>query len=127
MELQVLEVSQAETMGMGAFVAVAKGSQEPAKFIILDHNKGKGFDTIALVGKGITFDSGGISLKPSEGMDRMKDDMSGAAAVLGVMEAAARLQLPLHLVGIIPGHGKPSERKSLQAWGCLKDPFRADR
>ncbi len=84
MELQVLEVSQAETMGMGAFVAVAKGSEEPAKFIILDHHKGKGFDTIALVGKGITFDSGGISLKPSEGMDRMKDDMSGAAAVLGI-------------------------------------------
>ena len=102
MEFQVLEAAQAEAMGMGAFFAVAKGSHEPAKFITLEYNKGKGFDTIALVGKGITFDSGGISLKPSEGMDRMKDDMSGAAAVLGAMEAAARLEFPLHLVGIIP-------------------------
>ena len=102
MEFQVLEASQAGTLGMGAFFAVAKGSHEPAKFITLEYNKGKGFDTIALVGKGITFDSGGISLKPSEGMDRMKDDMSGAAAVLAAMEAAARLEFPLHLVGIIP-------------------------
>ena len=102
MEFQVLEAAQAGTLGMGAFFAVAKGSHEPAKFITLEYNKGKGFDTIALVGKGITFDSGGISLKPSEGMDRMKDDMSGAAAVLAAMEAAARLEFPLHLVGIIP-------------------------
>ena len=127
MELQVLEVSQAEAMGMGAFVAVAKGSQEPAKFIILEYNKGKGFDTIALVGKGITFDSGGISLKPSEGMERMKDDMSGAAAVLGTMQAAARLQLPSPPGGNHSGDGEPSERKGLQARGCLKDPLRTDR
>jgi leucyl aminopeptidase len=102
MQIQVLDVSEAEAMGMGAFSAVAKGSQEPGKFIVLEHNRGKGLDTIALVGKGITFDSGGISIKPSEGMERMKDDMSGAAAVLGTMEAAARLELPLHLVGIMP-------------------------
>jgi leucyl aminopeptidase len=102
MEIQVLEVNQAEAMGMGAFVAVAKGSQEPGKFIILEYNKGKGLDTIALVGKGITFDSGGISIKPSEGMDRMKDDMSGAAAVLATLQAASKLKLPLHLVGVIP-------------------------
>jgi leucyl aminopeptidase len=88
MELQVFEVSQAEAMGMGAFTAVAKGSQEPGKFIVLEYNKGKRLDTIALVGKGITFDSGGISIKPSEGMDRMKDDMSGAAAVLATLQAA---------------------------------------
>jgi leucyl aminopeptidase len=102
MEIQVLEVSQAETMGMGAFVAVAKGSQEPGKFIVLEYNKGKGFDTIALVGKGITFDSGGISIKPSENMDRMKDDMSGSAAVLATLQAASNLMLPFHLVGIMP-------------------------
>ena len=89
MEIQVLEVSQAEAMGMGAFVAVAKGSQEPGKFIVLEYNKGKGLDTIALIGKGITFDSGGISIKPSENMDRMKDDMSGAAAVLATMQTAS--------------------------------------
>ena len=120
MELQVLEVSQAEAMGMGAFVAVAKGSQEPAKFIVLEYNKGKGFDTIALVGKGITFDSGGISLKPSEGMERMKDDMSGAAAVLGTMEAAARLQLPLHLVGIIPATENLPSGKAYKPGDVLK-------
>ncbi len=102
MEVQVLEVSQAEAMGMGAFVAVAKGSQEPGKFITLEYNKGKGLETIALVGKGITFDSGGISIKPSEKMERMKDDMSGAAAVLAAVQIASELQLPLHLVGIIP-------------------------
>jgi leucyl aminopeptidase len=102
MEIQVLEVNQTEAMGMGAFVAVAKGSQEPGKFIVLEYNKGKGLDTIALVGKGITFDSGGISIKPSERMERMKDDMSGAAAVLAAMKAASKLQMPLHLVGIMP-------------------------
>ena len=102
MEIRVLEVSQAEAMGMGAFVAVAKGSQEPGKFITLEYNKGRGLDTIALVGKGITFDSGGISIKPSEKMERMKDDMSGAAAVLAAMQAASKLELPLHLVGIMP-------------------------
>jgi leucyl aminopeptidase len=68
----------------------------------LEYNKGKGLDTIALVGKGITFDSGGISIKPSENMERMKDDMSGAAAVLATLQAASKLQLPLHLVGIMP-------------------------
>ena len=102
LEIQVLEGSQADALGMGAFAAVARGSHEPAKFITLEYNKGQAFDTIALVGKGITFDSGGISLKPSEGMERMKDDMSGAAAVLGAVEVAVRLQLPLRLVGIIP-------------------------
>ena len=102
MEIQVLEASQAGAMGMGAFVAVAQGSQEPGKFIVLEYNKGKGLDTIALVGKGITFDSGGISIKPSENMERMKDDMSGAAAVMATMQAASRLQLPFHLVGLMP-------------------------
>jgi leucyl aminopeptidase len=102
MDIQVLETDKVEAMGMGAFTAVAKGSQEPAKFITLEYNKGKGLDTIALVGKGITFDSGGISIKPSEGMERMKDDMSGAAAVLATMQAASKLQIPLHLVGVLP-------------------------
>jgi leucyl aminopeptidase len=81
---------------------VAKGSQEPGKFIVLEYNKGKGLDTIALIGKGITFDSGGISIKPSENMDRMKDDMSGAAAVLATLQAASKLQFPFHLVGLMP-------------------------
>jgi leucyl aminopeptidase len=120
MQLQVLEVDQAEAMGMGAFVAVAKGSQEPGKFIILEYKKGKGLDTIVLVGKGITFDSGGISIKPSENMDRMKDDMSGTAAVLATMEAASKLQLSLHLVGIMPATENLPSGKAYKPGDILK-------
>jgi leucyl aminopeptidase len=120
MEIQVLEVSQAEAMGMGAFVAVAKGSQEPGKFIVLEYNKDKGLDTIALVGKGITFDSGGISIKPSEKMERMKDDMSGAAAVMATTQAASRLRLPLHLVGIIPATENLPSGKAYKPGDILK-------
>jgi leucyl aminopeptidase len=120
MEILVLEVSQAEAMGMGAFVAVAKGSQEPGKFITLEYNKGKGLDTIALVGKGITFDSGGISIKPSENMDRMKDDMSGAAAVLATMQAASKLQFPFHLVGILPATENLPSGKAYKPGDILK-------
>jgi leucyl aminopeptidase len=119
-EIQVFEVSQAEAMGMGAFVAVAKGSQEPGKFIVLEYNKGKGLDTIALVGKGITFDSGGISIKPSENMDRMKDDMSGAAAVLATMQVASKLQLPFHLVGIMPATENLPSGKAYKPGDILK-------
>ncbi len=119
-EFQVFEVSQAETMGMGAFVAVAKGSQEPGKFITLEYNRDKGFDTIALVGKGITFDSGGISIKPSERMERMKDDMSGAAAVLATMQAASQLQLPLHIVGILPATENLPDGKAYKPGDILK-------
>jgi leucyl aminopeptidase len=120
MEIQVLEVSEAEAMGMGAFAAVARGSQEPGKFIVLEYNKGKGLDTIALVGKGITFDSGGISIKPSENMERMKDDMSGAAAVLTTLQAASQLQIPLHLVGIIPATENLPSGKAYKPGDVLK-------
>lgn len=120
MEIQVLEVSEAEARGMGAFAAVARGSQEPGKFIVLEYNKGKGLDTIALVGKGITFDSGGISIKPSEHMERMKDDMSGAAAVLSTLQAASQLQIPLHLVGIIPATENLPSGKAYKPGDVLK-------
>jgi leucyl aminopeptidase len=116
----VLEVIEAESMGMGAFTAVARGSQEPARFITLEYNKGKELETIALVGKGITFDSGGISLKPSEKMERMKDDMSGAAAVLAIMQAASELQLPFHLVGIIPATENLPDGKAYKPGDILK-------
>jgi leucyl aminopeptidase len=120
MEAEVFEVSQAEAMGMGAFVAVAKGSQEPGKFVVLEYNKGKGLDTIAIVGKGITFDSGGISIKPSENMERMKDDMSGAAAVLATMRAASKLRLPFHLVGIMPATENLPSGKAYKPGDILK-------
>jgi leucyl aminopeptidase len=120
MEIQVFEVSQAEAMGMGAFVAVAKGSQEPGKFIVLEYNKGKGLDTIALVGKGITFDSGGISIKPSENMDRMKDDMSGTATVMATLHAASKLHLPFHLVGVMPATENLPSGKAYKPGDILK-------
>ncbi len=88
---------------MGAFLAVAQGSAEPAKFIVLEYQGGENPSaTIALLGKGITFDSGGISIKSSDKMERMKTDMGGGAAILATMQVVANLGLPLHLVGIIP-------------------------
>ena len=103
MSCQVLDEENADELGMGAFLGVAQGSDEPAVFIVLEHNAGRDdLDTIVLVGKGITFDSGGISLKPVEGMDRMRGDMAGAAAVLATMLAVAQLDLPLHVVGLVP-------------------------
>jgi leucyl aminopeptidase len=92
-----------EKEGFGGLLAVNAGSARPPRFIILEYNQGqKNLDTIVLIGKGITFDSGGISIKPSTGMAEMKMDMSGAAAVIGTMESAARLSIPLHIVGLIP-------------------------
>jgi len=103
LRFQVLEESDMAELGMGALLGVAQGSQEPAKFIILEHNaERKDLDTYVIVGKGITFDSGGISLKPSEGMGAMKDDMSGAGVTLAVLRAVAALGLPLHVVGLAP-------------------------
>ena len=120
LDVQVFDLSEVEAMGMGAFVAVAKGSQEPAKFIVLEYNRGKNFDSIVLVGKGITFDSGGISIKPAERMDQMKADMSGAAAVLGTMQVASKLQLPLHLIGIIPATENLPSGKAYKPGDILK-------
>lgn len=89
--------------GFGALLAVNQGSDTPPRFVILEHNAGKkNLDTICLVGKGITFDSGGISLKPADAMETMKDDMAGAATVLGIMQIAAKLNFPLHIVGCMP-------------------------
>jgi leucyl aminopeptidase len=103
LDCQVLDRAQIEAEGMGALLGVARGSQEPPVFIILEQNKGRAeLPTVTLVGKGITFDSGGISIKSSEGMEEMKGDMAGAAAVLGAMQVVADLGLPLHVVGLIP-------------------------
>ncbi len=103
MSCQVLDEEDADELGMGAFLGVAQGSDEPALFIVLEHNAGRDdLDTVVLVGKAITFDSGGISLKPGEGMERMRGDMAGGAAVLATMLAVAQLDLPLHVVGLVP-------------------------
>lgn len=100
---KVLEREDMAQNSMNALLAVAKGSHEPPKFIVLEY-RGGGEDDAAtvLVGKGVTFDSGGISLKPREGMEKMKDDMAGAAAVMGTMMAVAALKLRQNVVGLIP-------------------------
>lgn len=93
----------AKEHNMGAFLAVAQGAGEKPKFIVLEHNGDReDLDTIVLVGKGITFDTGGISIKPAERMGDMKSDMGGAAAVLGAMKVVGALNLPLRIIGITP-------------------------
>ncbi len=88
---------------MGGFLAVAKGAGEPPYFIVLEHNAARtDLEPIVLVGKGITFDTGGISLKPAEKMEEMRSDMAGAAAVLGTMQVVGRLNLPLRVIAIAP-------------------------
>jgi len=102
-KVTVFEKEEIEELGMGGLVAVNKGSAKPPTFTILDYEPASApVATIALVGKGVTFDSGGISLKPANGMDDMKSDMAGAAAVIGAVEAAALLELPLRIIGFIP-------------------------
>lgn len=118
LQLTVLDREQMQELGMGGMLGVSQAAHEPPKFIVLEYgHKGQG-RTIALVGKGITFDSGGISIKPAEKMDLMKMDMAGAAAVLGAMSVLADLKLPnVHVIGIIcatenlPGGGafKPGD------------------
>ena len=103
LKVDVLEREDIEKLGMGALLSVAKGSVLPPRFIVLHHNGGKKKDKpLVLVGKGITFDSGGISLKPGAEMDEMKYDMCGAASVLGTLRTVALLDLPLNVIGIIP-------------------------
>jgi leucyl aminopeptidase len=103
LQCQVLERAEMETLGMGSLLSVAKGSHLPPKLIVLQHKGGKADDKpIVLVGKGITFDTGGISLKPGPEMDEMKFDMCGAASVLGAIKAAAVMKLPINLTVVVP-------------------------
>ncbi|MDN5880731.1 MAG: leucyl aminopeptidase [Nitrosospira sp.] len=99
----ILEPKDMEKLGMGSLLAVARGSRQPAKLIVLEYwGQAKKEKPVVLVGKGVTFDTGGISLKPAAEMDEMKYDMCGAASVLGVITAIARMRLPVNVVGIIP-------------------------
>ncbi|MCA3133339.1 MAG: leucyl aminopeptidase [Rhodocyclaceae bacterium] len=103
LNVTVLDRRQMEKLGMGALLAVTRGSAEPARFIVLEYNGApKKHKPVVLVGKGITFDTGGISLKPAGDMDEMKYDMSGAGSVLGTFEAVAGMKLPVNLVGLVP-------------------------
>lgn len=103
LKVEVLGVAQIKRLRMGAFLAVARGSREPPAMIIVQYRGAPAAQApVALVGKGITFDSGGISIKPAAAMDEMKYDMCGAASVLGTLRAVAELRLPINLVGLIP-------------------------
>ncbi len=102
-QVEVLGPREVARLGMGSFMAVARGSEEPLRFIVLRYNgAGRGQAPVVLVGKGITFDTGGISIKPAPEMDEMKFDMCGAASVLGTFRALAELQPQVNVVGLIP-------------------------
>jgi leucyl aminopeptidase len=102
-KVKVLDKKDIEKLGMGAFLAVARGSRQPPKLIVIEHRGGaREAQPVVLVGKGITFDSGGISMKHPLEMDEMKFDMCGAASVFGALSAAALMELPLNVVGIVP-------------------------
>ena len=116
---QVLDEAGIRRAGMGALLGVARGSAEPARFIILEYNKTAPGRPLVLVGKGVTFDSGGISIKSASGMGDMKFDMSGAAAVLGAMQAIARLELPTHVVGLVPATENLLDGKSFKPGDIL--------
>lgn len=104
MIFEAFDLDKGKELGMGGFVAVAQGSREPARFIILEHcpEGTKDQAPMVLIGKGITFDTGGISIKPAAKMEDMKHDMAGAAAVLGTMEAIGRLKIPRRVIALMP-------------------------
>jgi leucyl aminopeptidase len=102
--IDVLDEQRIEELKMGLLLGVARGSQEPPRLLVMRHepaNADRGV-TLGLVGKGVTFDTGGISIKPAENMDKMKDDMSGGAAVIAAMTAIARLGAPVRCIGVVP-------------------------
>lgn len=102
LKVTILEEDEMEALGMGSLLSVSRGSRQPAKLIVMEYSAAEAEQKpVVLVGKGVTFDSGGISLKPGAAMDEMKFDMCGAASVLGTINAVAEMQLPVNLVGII--------------------------
>jgi len=120
LEVSVLEQEQMQELGMGGLLGVAQGSQQPPKFIVL-HYKGKDSaeTDVALVGKGITFDSGGISIKPSEGMGEMKGDMAGGAAVMAAISAIAQLKPRVNVMAVIPATENLPSGKALKPGDIL--------
>ncbi len=121
LSITVLEREQMQQMGMGALLGVAQGSQQPPKFIVLRYNgrSAKGID-IALVGKGITFDSGGISIKPSEKMEEMKGDMAGGASVMAAISAIAQLKPRVNVMALIPATENLPSGKAYKPGDVLK-------
>ncbi|NEX21580.1 leucyl aminopeptidase [Thiorhodococcus mannitoliphagus] len=103
LKVEVLDEDKMADLGMGALTSVSRGSREPAKLIVMHYKGGKpDAKPVVLVGKGLTFDAGGISIKPAAEMDEMKYDMCGGASVFGTVQAACQLELPINLVGVVP-------------------------
>ena len=103
LKVTILNEAKMEKLGMGSFLSVSRGSRQPAKLITIEHQgAAKDQKPIVLVGKGLTFDAGGISIKPSSGMDEMKYDMCGGASVFGVLQMCAELNLPINVTGVVP-------------------------
>ena len=104
LDVQILDEDEIARLGMGLLLGVSRGSAEPPRVIVLRHDPpgAPASPVLGLVGKGITFDTGGISIKPADGMDRMKDDMSGGAAVIAAMRAISLLRAPIKVVGVVP-------------------------
>ncbi|MBF0559275.1 MAG: leucyl aminopeptidase [Nitrospirae bacterium] len=100
-KVTVLDEKKIKRESMGAYLSVAQGSVNPPRFIVMEYRGGKG-DPLVLIGKAVTFDSGGISIKPADGMEKMKYDMAGGAAVIAVMKAVSEMALPLNIIGIVP-------------------------
>ena len=99
---RILDREECEQMGMGSYLGVAKGSAQPPKFIVLTYQGGGDGKPLGLIGKGITFDTGGISIKPAQGMEEMKGDMSGGACVIAAMQAIARLKPKINVTALVP-------------------------
>lgn len=120
MRCRVLDESAMKRLGMGGLLGVSQGSAQPARFIILEYNRKTGVRPLVFVGKGVTFDSGGISIKPGSGMDEMKFDMAGAAAVLGAMQAVAALRVPHYIVGLVAATENLLDGKSVKPGDILR-------
>ncbi len=113
--VKVFNKTEIESLGLHALLAVNQGSENPPTFIVMEYKpSGKSVKKVGLVGKGVTFDTGGLSIKPSTNMHYMKSDMGGAAAVMGTMEMAAKLKLPIHLIGVVPATDNSVDGKSVK-------------
>lgn len=121
MQATILGPAQLEEEGLSTLLAVARGSQVEPRLIVLEHRRGaEGDRPLVLAGKGLTFDSGGISIKPPLGMEEMKFDMSGGAAVLGAMQAIGELQLPVNVVAVVPSSENLPSGSSMKPGDILK-------
>ena len=120
LKIRVLEQAQMEKLGMGMFMGVARGSRQPPKMILMEYRPRGAKGTLLFVGKGITFDSGGISLKPGHAMDEMKFDMCGAAAVVGAMDGIGATKPNVNVVGVIPACENLPDGKAVKPGDILK-------